>query len=138
MWSSELCVAVEQVVLSRVAEEEYMKAIEDDVDKEFQRDEGMLTGTGEAALLVRTAKVEVGGLVEEEFMVVEEVVVASELTGTSRLGLLEFGVWGRRHQEDTGRAEFNVEVAGEQANTILECVTRGLNRFGEALSELEI
>lgn len=128
MWSSELRVAVEQVVLGGVAEEEYTKATEDEVDKEFQRDEGMLTGTGEAALLlVRTAKVDVGGLVEE-FMVVEEVVVASELTGTSRLGLLKLLVWGRRHQEDTGRAEFNVEeVAGEPANTILECVTRGLN-----------
>lgn len=128
MWSSELRVAVEQVVLGGVAEEEYTKATEDEVDEEFQRDEGMLTGTGEAALLlVRTAKVDVGGLVEE-FMVVEEVVVASELTGTSRLGLLKLLVWGRRHQEDTGWAEFNVgEVAGEPANTILECVTRGLN-----------
>lgn len=130
MWSSELRVAVEQVVLSGVAEEEeYTKAIEDEVDKEFQREEGMLTGTGEAALLlVRTAKVDVGGLMEEEFMFVEEVVLASELTGTSRLALLDLLVWGRRHKEDTGQAEFNVEeVAGEPANTILECVTRGLN-----------
>lgn len=129
VWSSELCAAVEQVVLGGVAEEEYTKATEDEVDEELQRDEGMLTGTGEAALLlVRTAKVDVGGLVEEEFMVVEEVVVASEVTGTSRLGLLKLLVWGRRHQEDTGRAEFNVEeVAGEPANTMLECVTRGLN-----------
>lgn len=121
MWSSELRVTVEQVVLSGVAEAEYTNATEDEVDKEFQRDEGMLTGTGEEALpLLRTAQVDVGGLVEEELMVVEEVVVASELTGASRLL-----VWGRRHQEDTGQEEDVEEEAGE-ANTRLECVTRGL------------
>lgn len=49
-----------------MAEEVCVKDIEDEVHEEFQRVEGILTGTSEAVLvLVRPEKVETGGLVEE-------------------------------------------------------------------------
>lgn len=115
-----------------VAEEECGEAIEDEVD---EKNEGMLTGTIEAvSLLVRPGKVETVGLMEEftKEGVVRLKLVEEVLTGKSTLLLLEFPVWRRGLQEDTGQAEMNLggmleEVVVGHANTIVECVTRGLN-----------